>query len=73
MGYVKTDKETGEPLDKEDEDETHPTLYDKPYFIGPESDSVIERYRLFTKTLEETGRMAVRKVVLRVMGSNTKI
>lgn len=103
VGYVKTDKITGEPLEKEDivkgyeyepdqyvvvtdeeiekmepastkvikikgfidKDETHPTLYDKPYFIGPENDSTIETYRLFTRTLKDTGRTAVGKVVLR--------
>lgn len=103
VGYVKTDKETGEPLDNEDivkgyeyesdqyviideediekaepkstkaikikgfidKDETHPTLYDKPYFLGPESESTAEIYRLFTRTLEETGKTAVGKVVLR--------
>lgn len=103
VGYTKTDKTTGEPLEKEDivkgyeyepdqyviiededidkmkpestqvikiigfisEDDTHPTLYSKPYFLGPESDSAVETYRLFTKTLEETGKMAVGKVAIR--------
>lgn len=103
VGYTKTDKETGEPLEKgdivkgyeyepdqyvivEDEDfekikpktskaikvegfidetETHPMLFDKPYFIGPESESGIDTYRLFTRTLKDTGRTAVGRVVLR--------
>lgn len=103
VGYTKTDKETGERIDKNDivkgyeyepdqyviigdEDfekvkpktsksikiegfvdkgEAHPTLYDKPYFIGPESESGIETYRLFTQTLKETGKTAVGRVVLR--------
>lgn len=103
VGYVKTDKQTGEPLEKEDivkgyeyepdqyviieqEDidkvkpesskvikiegfiaakETHPTLYDKPYFLGPEQESAIETYRLFTQTLKKTDKTAVGRVVMR--------
>lgn len=103
VGYVKTDKITGEPLDKDDivkgyeyepdqyviiseediekaepestraikirgfidENELHPTLFDKPYFIGPESKSTADIYQLFTRTLKETERTAVGKVVLR--------
>lgn len=103
VGYIKTDKETGEPLKDEDivkgyeyepdqyviideddlekakpestkaikiegfigKEQTHPTLYDKPYFVGPESESGIETYRLFTKTLKKTGKTAVGRVVLR--------
>lgn len=103
VGYTKTDKTTGEPLEMEDivkgyeyepdqyvvipdEDiekvkpestraikiqgfisntETHPTLYDKPYFIGPESESDVDTYRLFTKALKKTEKTAVGKVVLR--------
>jgi DNA end-binding protein Ku len=103
VGYVKTDKETGEPLEQDEivkgyeyesdqyviitdediekatpessrlikvegfisQDETHPTLYAKPYFIGPEEESAVETYRLFARTLEESEKMAVGRVVLR--------
>lgn len=103
VGYTKTDKETGDPLEKNDivkgyeyepdqyviisdedfekikpktsraikiegfidEGETHPMLYDQPYFIGPESESTIDTFRLFTKTLKESGKTAVGRVVLR--------
>lgn len=103
VGYTKTDKVTGKPVDKsqivkgyeyqpdsyviiEDEDfekvqpksskaieiegfidskETHPMLYDKPYFIGPENESANKTYNLFYRALEETGKSAVGKVVLR--------
>lgn len=46
-------------------DEPHPTLFYKPYFIGPESESAVDTYRLFTQTLKETDQAAVGKVVLR--------
>jgi DNA end-binding protein Ku len=103
VGYVKTDKETGEPLEQDDivkgyeyasdqyvivsdediekaepessqvikiegfidEDETHPTLYNKPYFIGPQDESAVEIFRLFTQTLNETAQTAVGRVTLR--------
>jgi DNA end-binding protein Ku len=107
VGYVKTDKETGEALDQDDivkgyeyesdqyviitdediekaeadssriikikgfidDDETHPTLYDKPYFIGPEDESAVATYQLFTRTLKDTRKMAVGQVVLRKKGA----
>jgi len=103
VGYTKTDKMTGDPLEDDDivkgyeyepdqyviipdediekikpestraiqiqgfisSDQMHPTLYDKPYFIGPESESDVDTYRLFTKTLNDTGKIAVGTVVLR--------
>lgn len=103
VGYTKTDKVTGKPVDKdqivkgyeyqpdsyviiEDEDiekvkpksskmieiegfvqkeEAHPTLFNKPYFIGPENESAAKAYNLFYRALEDTGKTAVGKVVLR--------
>lgn len=103
VGYTKTDKVTGKPVDKsqivkgyeyqpdsyviiEDEDfekvlpkaskaieiegfidskETHPMLYNKPYFIGPENESTAKTYNLLYRALEDTGKAAVGKVVLR--------
>lgn len=103
VGYTKTDKVTGQPVEKDqivkgyeyqqdsyviidDEDiekvkpkssklieiegfvqkeEAHPTLFNKPYFIGPENESAAKTYNLFYRALEDTGKTAVGKVVLR--------
>lgn len=103
VGYTKTDKITGQPVDKDDivkgyeyepdryviiedkdfekiepkmskvieiqgfvkEDDIHPTLFDKPYFIGPENESAAKTYNLFLKTLEDSGKIGVGSVVLR--------
>src|SRR5699024_2405040 len=107
VGYVKTDKETGEPLEQDDivkgyedesdqyvivsdediekaeadssrviriagfvnEAEPYRALYDKPYFVGPESDAELETYQLFIRTLEQTGKAAIGEVVLRQKAS----
>jgi DNA end-binding protein Ku len=45
--------------------EIHPTLYDSPYFIGPDGDVAQQAYSLLNKTLEDTKRMAVGRVVMR--------
>ncbi len=48
-----------------DTTETHPMLFYKPYFIGPESESAAKTYNLFYRALEDTGKSAMGKVVLR--------
>ena len=46
-------------------EEVHPTLYESPYYIGPDGDMAAKTYGLLMQTLKETGRIAVGKVVLR--------
>lgn len=46
-------------------DEVHPTLFETPYFIGPDGDVAAKTYGLLSETLKQTGRIAVGKVVLR--------
>jgi DNA end-binding protein Ku len=48
-----------------DKSEVHPTLYDSPYFAGPDGDVAAKTYALLKQTLEETGKIGVGKVVLR--------
>ncbi|MTI19940.1 Ku protein, partial [Fulvivirga sp. RKSG066] len=48
-----------------DADEIHPTLYDAPYFIGPDGDVAAKTYALLMHTLKESGKTGVGKVVLR--------
>jgi DNA end-binding protein Ku len=48
-----------------DASEVHPTLYDSPYFAGPDGDIAGKTYALLCKTLKETGKVGVGKVVLR--------
>lgn len=45
--------------------EVHPTLYESPYYLGPDGDIAAKTYGLLSHTLKETGRIAVGKVVLR--------
>jgi DNA end-binding protein Ku len=45
--------------------EVHPTLYEAPYYIGPDGDMAAKTYGLLSHTLKETGRIAVGRVVLR--------
>lgn len=45
--------------------EVHPTLFEAPYFIGPDGDVAAKTYGLLTETLKQTGKIAVGKVVLR--------
>ena len=47
------------------ENEVHPTLFDSPYFIGPDGDLAAKTYALLMHTLKETGRVGVGRVVLR--------
>ncbi|GIV35807.1 MAG: non-homologous end joining protein Ku [Cyclobacteriaceae bacterium] len=46
-------------------DEIHPTLYETPYFIGPDGEVAAKTYALLAAALKETGRVGVGTVVLR--------
>ena len=46
-------------------DEVHPTLFETPYFVGPDGDVAAKTYGLLSETLKQSGRIAVGKVVLR--------
>src|SRR6478609_11333245 len=48
-----------------DASEVHPTLFETPYYIGPDGDVAAKTYGLLSETLKQTGRIAVGKVVLR--------
>ena len=45
--------------------EVHPTLFESPYFIGPDGDVAAKTYGLLCATLKESGKVGVGKVVLR--------
>ncbi|MEJ2004385.1 MAG: Ku protein [Cyclobacteriaceae bacterium] len=47
------------------EEEVHPTLYDQPYYLGPDGDVAAKTYGLLMKTLEKSGKIGVGRVVLR--------
>lgn len=51
-GFVKTE-------------EVHPTLFEAPYFIGPDGDVAAKAYGLLCSTLKQSGKIGVGKVVLR--------
>lgn len=48
-----------------DAGEVHPTLYESPYYLGPDGDMAAKTYGLLMQTLKDTGKIAVGKVVLR--------
>ncbi len=48
-----------------DASEVHHTLFDAPYFAGPDGDVAGKTYALLCETLRETGKVGVGKVVLR--------
>jgi DNA end-binding protein Ku len=48
-----------------DSAEIPPTLYDTPYFAGPDGDVAAKTFALFSATLKETGKMGIGKVVIR--------
>ena len=48
-----------------DAKEVHPTLYDTPYFAGPDGEIAVKAYALLCETLKETGKLGVGKVVIR--------
>jgi DNA end-binding protein Ku len=48
-----------------DEAEVHPTLYDSPYFAGPDGIAAAKTYSLLAQALKASGKVGVGKVVLR--------
>jgi DNA end-binding protein Ku len=46
-------------------EEVHPTLFEAPYYIGPDGDVAAKTYGLLSETLKQAGKIAVGKVVLR--------
>lgn len=48
-----------------DASEVHPTLFETPYYIGPDGDIAAKTYGLLSETLKQSGKIAVGKVVLR--------
>jgi DNA end-binding protein Ku len=48
-----------------DSSEVHPTLYEAPYFAGPDGDVAAKAYALLVKTLQESGKLGIGKVVIR--------
>jgi DNA end-binding protein Ku len=48
-----------------DASEVHPTLYESPYFAGPDGSVATKTYSLLTQALKESGKVGVGKVVLR--------
>jgi DNA end-binding protein Ku len=46
-------------------EEVHPTLFEAPYFIGPDGEIAAKTYGLLSETLKASGKIAVGKVVLR--------
>jgi DNA end-binding protein Ku len=48
-----------------DAEEIHPTLFDAPYYAGPDGDVAANPYALLSNALKDSGKMGVGKVVLR--------
>jgi DNA end-binding protein Ku len=48
-----------------DQSEVHPTLYDTPYFIGPDGEVASKAYSLLVHTLKQSKKLAIGRVVLR--------
>ena len=48
-----------------DSSEVHPTLYDTPYFAGPDGEVAKKTYDLLMHALKKSGKVGVGKVVLR--------
>ena len=48
-----------------DAKEVHHSLFDSPYFAGPDGDVAAKTYALLTQALKESGKVGVGKVVLR--------
>ena len=45
--------------------EVHQTLYDSPYYVGPDGPVAAKTYNLLSAALEKTGKLGVGRVVLR--------
>lgn len=48
-----------------EEKEVDPTLFDTPYYLGPDGEVAAGAYSLLMQTLKETGKMAVGRVAIR--------
>jgi DNA end-binding protein Ku len=48
-----------------DTTEVHPTLFEAPYYIGPDGEVAAKTYGLLSETLKQSGKIAVGTVVLR--------
>ncbi len=48
-----------------DASDVHPSLFDTPYFAGPDGDVAAKAYGLLCQTLNNTGKLAIGRVVLR--------
>lgn len=48
-----------------DANEIHTSLYDAPYFAGPDGPVAAKTYNLLSETLKESGKIGIGKVVLR--------
>ena len=48
-----------------DASEIHPTLFDSPYYAGPDGDVAMNPYGLLSAALRDSGKMGVGKLVLR--------
>lgn len=48
-----------------DAQEVHPTLYESPYYAGPDGPVAVKAYSLLAAALRETGKVGIGKVVLR--------
>ena len=48
-----------------DVSEVHPTLYETPYFAGPDGDVAAKAYALLGEALRKSGKLGIGKVVLR--------
>jgi len=46
-------------------EEVHPSLFEVPYFIGPDGEIAAKTYGLLCQTLKDSGKIGVGKVVLR--------
>ncbi len=46
-------------------DEVHPTLYESPYFAGPDGPVAVKAFSLLAASLKESGKVGIGKVVLR--------
>jgi len=48
-----------------DASEIHPSLYESPYFAGPDGPAAVKAYSLLSQALKESGKVGIGKVVLR--------
>ncbi len=48
-----------------DAEEVHPTLYESPYFAGPDGPVAVKAFSLLAASLKESGKVGIGKVVLR--------